>query len=330
MKKQMKILVTGGAGYIGSHVVYQLGKAGHDLVIYDNCSTGFESSILFGSLVKADLLDLGQLRSVFFEQNFDAVLHFAAKINAPKSIVMPIEYYENNSFSTLNLLKCCREFQVNKFIFSSTAAVYGEPSENPVSETATTLPINPYGSSKLFSEWMIRDFARSSDLRYVTLRYFNVAGADSSGKIGPMSPHATHLLKVACDAALGRRTHVEIFGTDFETPDGTGIRDYIHIEDLAAAHLSALTYLQQDATSQTLNCGYGHGYSVREVLTRVMAVAGVHFPVHEVAARPGDPACVTARADRIREILKWNPRFDNLDLIVESILSWENRGNLVI
>jgi UDP-glucose 4-epimerase len=214
---------------------------------------------------------------------------------------------------------------VNQLVFSSTAAVYGEPEINPVTELTPTVPINPYGRSKLMSEWMIQDYAKASRLRFVILRYFNVAGADIGGRIGQRSQKATHLIKVACDAALQRRPNVQIFGTDFPTPDGTGVRDYIHVEDLASAHIDALRYLEQGNSSQILNCGYGSGYSVKEVLNRVKAISGYDFPVVETSRRPGDPAFVTACADRIREQLGWNPQFNTLDQIIETTLAWERK-----
>ncbi len=320
-----KILVTGGAGYIGSHVVKQLGEKGYDIVIYDNLSTGSAEAILSGELVVGDLADPKQLAEVFNKYQIDAVLHFAASISVPESIEKPLNYYANNTKNTLNLLQCCQQFQVNKLIFSSTAAVYGETDDSPVIESNPTNPVNPYGKSKLMSETMIRDYADASDLKYVILRYFNVAGADTSGQIGQAGKKAAHLVKVACDAALGLRDSASIFGTDYPTKDGTGIRDYIHVEDLAAAHIDALAYLTDASESQTLNCGYGQGYSVKEVLTMVKQVSGVDFLVKETPRRLGDPACVVACGDRTREILGWQPQYDSLEKIVKSALDWEKK-----
>jgi UDP-glucose 4-epimerase len=322
---RQKVLVTGGAGYIGSHVVRQLGEAGYDVVVYDNCSTGSASAVLIGELIIGDLADIDRLYKVFATHRFSAVLHFAASLIAPESVINPLDYYANNTRNTLNLLRCCDVFDVDKLIFSSTAAVYGEPAHNPVTEETPTLPINPYGRSKLMSEWLIQDTSRASNLRHVILRYFNVAGADPTGKIGQLNLEATHLIRAACDAALSRKPGVRIFGTDFPTPDGTGIRDYIHVEDLASAHLAALRYLEAGHESQVLNCGYGQGYSVRQVIDRVKAISGVDFSVIETDRRPGDPACVTACVDRIRQVLNWQPRYNNLDTIVRTALYWEIR-----
>ena len=323
--KKKQILVTGGAGYIGSHTIKQLGEANYDLVVYDNLSTGHTSAITYGELVVGELADRQQLAQVFEKYDFDAVLHFAASISVPDSVVKPLDYYSNNTANTLNLLHCCQQFGVNKLIFSSTAAVYGQPEVNPISEDTVPQPLNPYGSSKLMSERLIRDYATASDLKYVILRYFNVAGADVGGKLGQTGKKASHLLKVACDAALGQRSHVDIFGTDFDTPDGTGIRDYIHVDDLARAHVDALTYLNSDRPSQTLNCGYGQGYSVREVIEKVKEISGVDFTVIEAERRAGDPACVIAANDRITEILGWKPRCNDLDTIVRTALAWEQQ-----
>lgn len=323
MKK--KVLVTGGAGYIGSHVVRQLGEAGYDVVVYDNCSTGSPQAVLHGELVVGDLKDAESLYRLFSQHQFTAVLHFAASLNVPESVAHPLDYYANNTRNTLNLLRCCSDMGVKQIIFSSTAAVYGQPEVSPVTELTPTEPINPYGRSKLSCEWLIRDYAKASDLRYVILRYFNVAGAEPGGRLGQMTKDASHLIRVTCDAALKRRLGVNIFGTDFSTPDGTAIRDYIHVEDLATAHLDALAYLQQGKESQILNCGYGQGYSVRQVIERVKAISGKDFPVIETARRPGDPACVIACADKIRQVLGWKPKYNDLDQIVHSTLAWEMR-----
>ncbi|AFY77586.1 MAG: UDP-glucose 4-epimerase GalE [Hydrococcus sp. C42_A2020_068] len=320
-----KILVTGGAGYIGSHVVRQLGEAGYEVVVYDNCSTGVPSAVLYGELAIGDLADIESLYRTFAQNQFDTVLHFAASTLVPNSVVRPLDYYTNNSRNTLNLLRCCQAFGVNQLVFSSTAAVYGNPQENPVSESMAPLPINPYGRSKLMSEWMIRDYGLASGFRYVILRYFNVAGADPQMRIGQYNPKATHLIKVSCEAALGLRSSVSIFGSDFPTPDGTGIRDYIHVEDLAAAHIDALRYLQAGGKSEVLNCGYGRGYSVREAIAMVKEVSGVDFPVFEGERRAGDPAWVVAASERIREVLGWHPRYDNLKAIVETAFEWEKK-----
>ncbi|MBE9066336.1 UDP-glucose 4-epimerase GalE [Leptolyngbya cf. ectocarpi LEGE 11479] len=321
----MKVLVTGGAGYIGSHVVCQLGEAGYEVVVYDNCSTGEASAVLYGDLVVADLANVEYLWNTFAQHQFDAVIHFAASTVVPESVRSPLDYYGNNTRNTLNLLRCCQAFDVNQFVFSSTAAVYGSPAQNPVLETTPTQPINPYGCSKLMSETMIRDYAAASDLRYVILRYFNVAGADSALRVGQCTPNATHLIKVTCQTALGQRPSLQVFGTDFPTPDGTGIRDYIHVEDLAIAHVDALHYLHQGGSSEILNCGYGRGFSVREVVNKTREVAGVEFPVQEVAPRVGDPACVIANSDKIRRVLGWTPRHNNLGFIVRTALEWEKK-----
>ncbi len=325
MKKQ--ILVTGGAGYIGSHTIAQLGKAGYDLVIYDNLSTGSASALTYGKLAVGELADRHQLSQVFAKHSFDAVLHFAASISVPESVLKPLAYYSNNTANTLNLLHCCQQFGVNKLIFSSTAAVYGQPKVNPITENTTPQPLNPYGSSKLMSERLIQDYALASKLKYVILRYFNVAGAEVGGRLGQSGKKATHLIAVACDTALGRRPQMSIFGTDFDTPDGTGIRDYIHVDDLARAHVDALNYLDRDSVSQVLNCGYGRGYSVRQVIEKVQEISGVNFSVIAAARRAGDPACVIAAAERITQILGWQPRFDDLDTIVRTALEWEKKVN---
>ncbi len=320
-----KILVTGGAGYIGSHTVKKLGEAGYEVVVYDNLSTGSAEAILYGELVQGELNDTGYLGQVFAQHKFEAVLHFAASISVPESVEKPLAYYYNNTCNVVNLLKCCEKFGVNRLVFSSTAAVYGEIKDYPVPESAPTKPINPYGQSKLMSENIIRDYAQASDFKYVILRYFNVAGADSSGKIGQMGKKAAHLIKVGCDAALGIRPSASIFGTDYSTYDGTGIRDYIHVEDLATAHVDALAYLERESTSQIFNCGYGNGYSVREVLAKIREISGVDFPIVETPRRKGDPACVVASGDKIRDILGWQPQHDSLDEIVNSALAWEKK-----
>ncbi len=318
-----KVLVTGGAGYIGSHVVRLLGEAGYDVVVYDNCSTGCADSILYGELVIGDLADTELLHNVLSQHQFSAVLHFAASLIVPESVARPLEYYSNNTRNTLNLLQCCSLTGINKIIFSSTAAVYGEPEKTPVTESTPTQPINPYGRSKLMSEWLIQDYAAASDLKYVILRYFNVAGAEPSGRLGQISPNATHLIKVACDAALKQRSEMLIFGTDFPTPDGTAIRDYIHVEDLASAHLDALRYLEKGNQSEIFNCAYGKGYSVREVVERVKAISDTDFPVIEAKRRLGDPACVMAESDKIRKLLNWQPKYNQLDTIIATALAWE-------
>jgi len=319
----MKILITGGAGYIGSHVTLQLGQAGYDIIVYDNLSTGRAKSVLCGELIVGDLADRDLMKKVFTKHKFDTVIHFAASIMVPESVSNPLKYYSNNTCNTLGLLEMCARHGVNKLVFSSTAAVYGDPKHGVVSEDDSLMPINPYGMSKMMCERMIMDYAAASSLRYVILRYFNVAGADPQGRIGESSPDTTHLIKVACQAALGLKSGMNIFGVDYPTPDGTCIRDYIHIEDLARAHLSALEYLNNSGESTVLNCGYGHGYSVRQVVETVMKISGVNFDIRIGNRRAGDPPKLISINHRIMKTLNWQPAFNNLDTIVRDALAWE-------
>jgi len=320
------ILVTGGAGYIGSHVVKQLGEAGFEnIVILDNLSKGFRDSILYGELVVGDTGDKELVSKILKDYNVTSVMHFAAHTIVPESVSNPLKYYGNNTCNSRNLLECCQNAGVKNFIFSSTAAVYGIPDEVPVTEDAPKQPINAYGTSKLMTEWMLNDLAHASDMRYVVLRYFNVAGCDPETRIGQSTPEATLLTKVAVEAAVGIRDKVFIFGTDYPTPDGTGVRDYIHVEDLASAHLKALDYLENNGESVTLNCGYGHGYSVREVLQAVEKAHGSPLNIVEEPRRAGDPPSLIAKADKVRELLNWEPKYDNLDTIVTTALEWEKK-----
>jgi len=322
---QKGILVTGGAGYIGSHTARQLGAAGARLVTLDNLSSGFRQAVLYGELVVGDTGDRELVSRILKEHDIDTVLHFAAHTIVPESVENPLKYYANNTCNTRNLLECCAVAGVKHFVFSSTAAVYGIPETAIAYEDAPTNPINPYGTSKLMSEMMLRDLASSSDMRYVALRYFNVAGCDPECRIGQSTPKATLLTKVACEAAVGKREAVYIFGTDYPTPDGTGVRDYIHVEDLADAHVKALDYLRNGGESVTLNCGYGHGYSVRELLQAVEQADGKPLNVIETERRAGDPPSLVAGADRVRQVLHWQPRYDSLAEIAESSLAWERK-----
>jgi UDP-glucose 4-epimerase len=322
---QKAILVTGGAGYIGSHVLLQLQARGERVVVIDNLYTGFRQAVRDAPLVIGDVADRDLVAQTLREYDVDTVLHFAANTIVPESVSDPLKYYGNNTCATRSLLQVCLAEKVRTVVFSSTAAVYGMPAGGIAAEDTALAPINPYGTSKLMSEWILRDVAAASELRYVSLRYFNVAGSDPQGRVGQATRKATLLIKVACEAALGRRPFVSIYGTDYETPDGTGVRDYIHVEDLARAHLDALAYLRGGGASTVLNCGYGHGYSVREVLASVERIAGKALSVREEPRRAGDPPVLVARAERVRRELGWQPRLDDLDAIVSSALAFETK-----
>lgn len=321
----MSVLVTGGAGYIGSHVVSLLGEAKKDILILDNLSTGRPENVLYGRLIVGDLSDQGLLDKIFSENKIEAVLHFAGSIVVPESVENPTLYYQNNTENSANLIKKCLKYNVKKFIFSSTAAVYGMPESGVASEETPTDPINPYGRSKLMTEWMLQDVSRAHDFSYVALRYFNVAGASKTGKIGQSTPRATHLLKTAAEVATQKRVGMSIFGTDYNTKDGTCIRDYIHVDDLAQAHLDALTYLDKANKSQVLNCGYGYGFSVKEVLASVEAYIGHKLNVEVGPRRAGDAVELISMAEKIKDVLGWQPKYNDLDYIVKSAVEWEKK-----
>jgi UDP-glucose 4-epimerase len=319
------VLVTGGAGYIGSHVVRQLVAQGYPVVVYDNLSTGHAWAVLGAELVVGDLGDRERLESVLAGTRFAAVLHFAASIWVGESVREPAKYYRNNVANALNLFELSARHGVSRVVFSSSAAVYGEPSVAMVEESLPLVPVNPYGASKMMAERILADLAEAAGCRYVVLRYFNVAGADLEGRIGEATPDNSHLVKVACETALGIRPGMAINGVDYPTPDGTCVRDYIHVEDLAAAHIEALRYLERGGRSELFNCGYGHGFSVREVLDTVVRVSGAAIPIKEGPRRPGDPAVLVASNAKIREVLGWQPRYDDLGFIVQTAWAWEQK-----
>jgi UDP-glucose 4-epimerase len=319
------ILVTGGAGYIGSHTLLQLQARGERVVVIDNLYTGFRQAVGTAPLIVGDIGDRALVAQVLREHDVDTVMHFAANTIVPESVRDPLKYYANNTCAARNLLEACMQQGVRQFVFSSTAAVYGIPQSGVAREDIPLAPINPYGTSKLMTEWILRDLAAVSDFRYVSLRYFNVAGSDPEGRIGQSTRNATLLIKVACEAIVGKRSHVSIFGTDYDTPDGTGVRDYIHIADLARAHLDALDYLRRGGGATILNAGYSHGYSVRQVLDGVQRIAGQKLMIKEEPRREGDPPSLVAEATRIRSQLGWSPQLDNLDAIIDSALRWERK-----
>jgi UDP-glucose 4-epimerase len=324
-KNSIKILVTGGAGYIGSHVVKALGERGYDLLTYDNLSTGHPWAVLYGTLVKGDLSDPKRLDEVVRTFRPDAVMHFSAFIQVEESIRAPLKYYLNNTANALQMLDVLDRHQIRRFIFSSSAAVYGIPEKTPVPEEAPLNPINPYGATKMMVERILQDLASASELRYVSLRYFNAAGADPRARIGQAYREATHLITRCLKTALGRFETLSIYGTDYPTPDGTCIRDYIHVDDLALAHLLALEHLLEGGGSRVFNCGYGHGYSVREIVAMAKKVTGIDFPVKEAERRPGDPPALVAESRRLRQELGWTPCCDDIEYIVKTAWQWEQR-----
>ena len=322
----MSILVTGGAGYIGSHAVIDLMNAGEDVVVIDNLSTGFDWAVQAPEvLVVGDIADEALVDRVIAERNVEAVIHFAGSIVVPESVVDPLKYYLNNTARSRTLIERCVKGGVKHFIFSSTAAVYGMPERSPVGENEPLAPMSPYGRSKLMTEWMLRDVADAHEMTYAALRYFNVAGADPEGRVGQSTANATHLIKVACQTALGQRPYIEVFGEDYPTPDGTCIRDYIHVSDLAAAHTAALNHLRRGGENLVANCGYGHGFSVHDVLRAVERGAGHTFEIRQASRRAGDPASIVADPTRIKQALGWEPAYDDLDTIVAHALAWEQR-----
>ncbi len=326
MTSKEPVLITGGAGYIGSHTVTAFHEAGYPVVVLDDLSTGHRTAVRDDvPFVEGDVGDTATVGAIIDRHRIGAVVHLAASISVPESVGDPLRYYRNNAGASANLVGACIDGGVRRFIFSSTAAVYGVPPVIPVSEDAPTVPINPYGSSKLVTEWMLRDAAAAHDFRYTALRYFNVAGADPHGRAGQSGRDAAHLIKVACAAAVGQRGHVTVFGADYDTPDGTCVRDYIHVSDLAEAHVAALRDLEEGSGNRVLNCGYGHGFSVREVLETVRAVAGKPFEIRRGPRRAGDTPTLVADASRIRTALRWSPRYDDLQFIVRTALSWERK-----
>jgi len=322
----MTILVTGGAGYIGSHMVHALLDAGERAVVLDNLSTGFDWAVPTGAiLVAGDSGDQPLVARIIAEHRVDEIIHFAASIVVPDSVADPLGYYRNNTANSRSLIECAVKGGVKRFIFSSTAAVYGNPDRVPVGEDDPLKPMSPYGSSKLMTEMILRDASAAHGLAHVILRYFNVAGADPELRTGQSTKGATHIIKVAVETALGMRPKMQVFGTDYPTPDGTCIRDYIHVCDLVRAHSDALAYLRRGGSSSTLNCGYGRGFSVIEVIDTVKRVAGVDFRVERTERRAGDPAQIVAKSDRIRALLGWHPQFDDLATIVRHALAWERK-----
>jgi UDP-glucose 4-epimerase len=320
----MAILITGGAGYIGSHMVLELVDSGEDIVVLDNLSTGNRGAVAREvPLIVGDTGDQLLVDRVIRKYSIESIIHFAAAVVVPDSIRDPLTYYRTNTANSRSLIECAVKAGVRHFIFSSTAAVYGNPATNPVPETAPTLPISPYGWSKLMTEIMLRDASHAHGLAHVILRYFNVAGADPGGRAGQSTPGATHLIKVAAETALGRHPMLKVFGVDYPTPDGTCVRDYIHVSDLVRAHSHALRHLRSGGPSLTLNCGYGHGYSVREVIATVKQASGVNFKVENAPRRTGDPAQLVAATEKIHRVFDWKPQFDQLSTIVAHALAWE-------
>jgi UDP-glucose 4-epimerase len=321
----MKLFITGGAGYIGSHALKAFGERGHEIVVYDNLSTGHEWAVLHGNLVQGDLEDEELLNDTLKEFRPDAVIHFAAFIQVEESVRKPLLYYRNNVVNSINLLEAMLKNGVQYLIYSSTAAVYGIPKKIPVKETVPLNPINPYGASKATMEQILSDITKSSDLRYIALRYFNVAGADAHGRLGQAYIASTHLITRALKTALGEYPKLEIYGTDYDTPDGTCIRDYIHVDDLAEAHVMALDCLMETNESSVVNCGYGHGFSVREVIAMVKKVSGIDFPVVETKRRAGDPPALVADSTKLKKHTAWKPQHDNLEFIVKTAWEWEKK-----
>ena len=321
----MTVLVTGGAGYIGSHMVLELLDSGESVVVLDNLSTGFRWAVpTNATLVVGDVGDQDLVRSIVRKHGVKAIIHFAGSIIVPESVADPLGYYHNNTVKSRALMEVAVEMGIEQFIFSSTAAVYGNPSEVPVREDAELKPMSPYGSSKLMTEIMLADVARAHNFRYVALRYFNVAGADPQGRTGQSTPNATHLIKVACEAALGKRPCIEVFGTDYPTEDGTCIRDYIHVTDLVRAHMAALRHLRDGGDSEIFNCGYSKGFSVLQVIDAVKRVSGADFEVRNAPRRAGDPAAIVAASDKIRVRLGWRPELNKLETIAAQALAWES------
>jgi UDP-glucose 4-epimerase len=318
----MKVLVTGGAGYIGSHVVKALGEKNHEVVVIDNLSTGFHESILYGTFYQEDLLNNDKIKEIIDKEKPDAVMHFAGSIVVPESVQNPLKYFQNNVVASLKLLQSLSD-SVKYFIFSSTAAVYGLPEVIPAGEETPLAPINPYGSTKAVVEGMLADHASASSLRYVALRYFNVAGADPDSQLGEKKKDASHLITRVVRTACGIYPEIEVYGTDYDTPDGTCIRDYIHVTDLADAHLAALDYLASGGKSDIFNCGYGRGASVKEVIETAKEVTGLPIPVVYQGRRPGDSPALTANVDKIKSTLNWKPRYNDLQTIIHTAFNWE-------
>ena len=319
----MKIFVTGGAGYIGSHIVKALGKDKHDILVYDNLSTGHKWAVLYGRLVKGDLADTKLLNETINVFHPDAVIHFAASIQVGESVLKPLLYYRNNVVNTMNLLEAMQNNNIQNFIYSSTAAVYGMPETITVDETAPLRPINPYGQSKVMVEKILQDLSAATAFRYIALRYFNVAGADTECRIGQAYRESTHLITRALKTAHGEFPKLSIYGIDYPTADGTCIRDYIHVDDLANAHVLSLNHLMQTGKSDVMNCGYGHGFSVREVVAAAKKVTGIDFPVEDTDRRAGDTAQVVADSTKLRSITGWQPRHDDLEFIIKTAWEWE-------